>query len=88
MGARAAEFEGVLVSVANVTIQSQNPPAGPGDNDPTLEWIVDGNLRINDFLTPLPMANIGDTFTQITGVLRFGNGDYKIEPRSMADIVR
>jgi hypothetical protein len=87
-GGRAMALEGVLVRVQNVSVESLNPPAGPGDEDPTQEIVISGGLRINDFFTPLPMVNIGDTFTEIIGVLRFGNGDYKIEPRRGADIER
>ena len=85
-GGRAMALEGVLVRVQNVSVESLNPPAGPGDEDPTQEMVISGGLRINDFFTPLPMVNIGDTFTEIIGVLRFGNGDYKIEPRRADDL--
>ena len=88
MGARAASLEGALVQVLSVTVQDINPPPGPGDNAPINEFIVNGGLRIDDYLTSFALPMVGDSFGSITGVLRLGNGDYKLIPRDAIDLAR
>ncbi len=87
-GSRAEALEAVVVRVQNVSVTDTNPTTGPGDHDPINEFVVDSSLRIDDYMylvTPFPQ--VGDTFTAISGVLRFANGDSKLEPRSAADVV-
>ncbi len=49
---------------------------------------MDGLLRVNDYLyLTSPFPQIGDAMT-ITGILRFGNNNSKLEPRNEADIIR
>ncbi|MBL9027890.1 MAG: DUF4215 domain-containing protein [Myxococcales bacterium] len=81
-------YEAVLATVSDVQVTSNNPPPGPGDAAPTNEFVVEGTLRVNDLLfltTPLPA--VGASYTTITGVLDFRNGNQKINPRSAADLV-
>ena len=88
-GGLSEAYEGVLVRVSPVEVIITNPPAGPGDRDPTNEFVVAGGLRVNDFITSLqPLPEIGETWEQVQGVLRLGNGDVKLEPRSREDIGR
>ena len=65
------------------------PEAGPGDGQDgalTNEFVVTGNLRVDDyFYLRSPAPQVGDRFGSITGVLRYGNGNSKIEPRSADD---
>jgi large repetitive protein len=87
-GDTANEYEGVIATVENVIVSSDNPPPGPADNPPTNEFEVDSALRINDFLfltTPLPAVN--SVFSSISGILDYRNGNQKLEPRSAADLV-
>jgi len=87
-GPLATAYEGVLVRVDDVEVIQLNPPAGPGDSNPNNEFVVDGFLRINDFLHRAdPFPSVGDRVA-VTGVLRFANEDHKVEPRSEDDIVR
>jgi hypothetical protein len=84
-GPDADELEAVLVTVSG-TVTALNPPAGPGDASPTNEYVLDGALRVNDFVwatTPAPA--LGDEL-QVTGVLRWANEDSKVEPRGPADV--
>jgi hypothetical protein len=88
-GSLAESYEGLLVSIAPVEVIEINPEPGPGDREPTQEFVIAGNLRVNDFITSLaPLPQIGDSWGQIIGVLRLGNGDYKLEPRTAQDIGR
>ena len=88
-GALAESYEGLLVSVAPVEVTEVNPLPGPGDREPTQEFVINGVLRVNDFITSLaPLPQIGDSWGQITGILRLGNGDFKLEPRDAQDIGR
>ena len=87
-GARAAALEGVLVTVANVTVTDPAPAPAGGDMAPTNEFAVTGGLRVDDLLfltTPFP--RMGETFTSITGVLAFTHANSKLEPRAATDLV-
>jgi len=85
-GSLADPYEGLLVVVTPAEVTAQNPAAGPGDTDPTGAFVVDGSLRVNDFLHAVaPMPLIGDSLS-VTGLLRFANGDSKIEPRNAGDV--
>jgi len=77
--------------VEGVSVTSLSPPAGPGDMAPTNEFVVTGDLRVDDYLTftnPLPLPAVGDSYRRVVGVLRLANGDYKLEPRYAADLSR
>jgi large repetitive protein len=85
--ARAMELEAVLVRVGMVTVTELEPMAGPGDTAPTYEFVVEGILRVNDFLyraDPFPMVN--DVIPNLQGILRFGNNNSKLEPRGPDDL--
>ena len=87
-GSSAAALEAVLVQVQGVSVTSVTPPVGPGDMAPINELVVDGVLRVNDFLyLASPFPTVGQNFTSITGILDFKNGDSKIEPRGPSDYV-
>ncbi|MFT7578784.1 MAG: hypothetical protein ACI9MR_000442 [Myxococcota bacterium] len=82
-GAVAEMMEGVLVRVENlVTIHTR--PDCPQDFG---EFAVDCGVRIDDMAEGLWDARLGDTFTSITGPLVYAFGNFKIEPRTAADIV-
>ena len=88
-GLLAESYEGLLVEITPVSVTEVNPPAGPGDRDPTREFVIAGGLRVNDFITSLaPLPEVGDSWDYIAGVLRLGNGDYKLEPRDALDVGR
>ncbi len=73
-------YEGVLVTVQNVTVTSAADNYG--------EWIVTGDVRIDDKLFIYNEPNgvtIGDSFASITGVLDYSYGTFKIEPRDAGD---
>lgn len=81
-------LDSVVVQVENVVVTQVEPPAGAGDNNPNNEFVVDGVLRINDYIylvQPLPV--VSQAYTSITGVLEFRNGNSKLEPRDAADLV-
>ena len=81
-GAMAEMWEGVLVQVQNVTVTAE-----PDMYD---EWVVDDALLVTDFFFAsmdwvLPM--IDDTFGSLTGVMTYSFDNYKLAPRTAADIV-
>ncbi|MBI5495315.1 MAG: amidohydrolase family protein [Deltaproteobacteria bacterium] len=90
-GSRAAELEGVLVEVQNVTVTDLAPAAGPRDTAPTYEFAVTGGLRINDFMyrvTPFPATlTPADQFQVLRGVLHYANENSKLEPRDATDVI-
>jgi cysteine-rich repeat protein len=86
-GWRSQELEGVLVRVRGVEVTQVEPPPGPGDSIPSYEFVVNGVLRINDFLFRPTMPAVGDLYASITGVLEWRNGNFKLEPRSSEDLV-
>ena len=86
-GSRSAAFEGVLISLQNVSVTAVDLPAGPGDSDPTHEFEVDNALPVNDLFYLLePAPEVGQSIQRLSGTLRFANGAFKIEPRGPEDI--
>lgn len=86
-GMRAEELEGVLLEVQGVTVTSIDPPLGMGDTAPSNEFVVAGSLRVNDYMyRVMPSPRVGTTYGFVRGVLRIANGDYKLEPRTAADV--
>jgi cytosine/adenosine deaminase-related metal-dependent hydrolase len=89
-GAMAEQYEGVFVQVQNVTVTTVNADAPNDDFD---EFEVDG-LRIDDLLVDGGGMGgmldntfmIGTTFTTIAGVHHYGFGNFKLLPRTLADI--
>ncbi len=87
-GAKAAAYESVIVQVKNTKVTDIAPAAGPGDAAPTNEFVLDGGVRVNDFLylvTPFP--KVGTAYDAVAGVLDYRNGNSKIEPRAASDYV-
>jgi hypothetical protein len=89
-GPRAAALEGALVTVQDVEVTEVEPTAGPGDGMDgmaTYEFVVDGQLRVDDyFYRSNPLPSVGTRFSRITGILRLGNAHSKMEPRSASDL--
>lgn len=85
-GAVADAYEAVLVSVGEVTVTNDMLPSGGGDSDPNNEFEVDGSLRVNDFLYAIDPAPAPGDVLDLSGVLRFANGDSKLEPRDGSDV--
>jgi cytosine/adenosine deaminase-related metal-dependent hydrolase len=87
-GMKAAALEGVIVQLSNAAVTDVNPAPGSGDTAPTHEFVVDGALRVNDYLylaSPFPLK--GDRYVQLAGILELRNSNYKIEPRGAADLM-
>jgi cytosine/adenosine deaminase-related metal-dependent hydrolase len=89
-GAKAEGYESMLVEVDDVTILTQNPD-DPKDYD---EFLVTGNLRIDDFASDgvvgQGLDNIcaaGSTYTKIIGIGNTSAGQQKLEPRGKDDVV-
>jgi len=75
------DWEGVLVTMNNVTVT--NPDLGYG------EWEVNdgsGTARIDDLASYAYTPVAGDQIATLTGVVTYSYGNYKVEPRSDADI--
>lgn len=76
----ASAYEGVLVKVENVSVLSVDP-----DQYSKLE--VTGGLYIGKMMYTALTATVGDTFSSITGVLRYQRENSKVEPRTASDVV-
>ena len=86
-GTRQAELEAALVVVADLQVTDIAPPPGPGDAAPTQEFEVMGGLRVNDlFYLFDPFPTVGQTYPQLSGVVRWANGYSKLEPRGPEDL--
>jgi predicted extracellular nuclease len=89
-------YDGLLVKVVNVKVTNINPDKTTPDPAPYGtpnfgEWTVsDSNLRIDDLLMPSqgqPVGiAVGDCYTSVVGVFDYSFGNFKIEPRSAADL--
>ncbi len=79
----AEQYEGVMVQVGPVVVVDDNLGYG--------EWGVDdgtGMCRIDDAAGYSYTPQVGDSLLAILGPLHFTYGDFKIEPRSDADIIQ
>lgn len=86
-GSLSEEYEAVLVEVQNVNVTALNPEPGPGDNAPTNSYVLDGVLRVNDYMyltEPFPV--VSDQISFVRGILRHSNSHSKLEPRFMDDV--
>ena len=79
----AAAHEAILIQVSG-EVTALSAPLGAGDQEPNGEFVLSG-LRVNDLLYQIENVEMGDMLT-LVGPLRIANGDYKIEPRSEADV--
>ena len=81
-------YDGLLVEVQNVKVTNTNPD-GPLPSDFGQWTVSSSNLYIDDAMTPRPTTlAVGDCYTSIVGVFDYSFGNYKIEPRSAADITK
>ena len=79
-------FESMYVRVENVTVTNQNPDA-PEDYD---EFEVDGCLRVDNQICAdcwPDQPAVGTAYSEITGVLTYSFGNYKLLPVSPSDLV-
>ena len=84
-GANEDAYGGLLVTVQNVSV-TDVAPAGETGETVTGEFLVTGNLSVDDaiyLVEPFPV--VGQTYTAITGVLRYSWNRNKLLPRSAAD---
>jgi hypothetical protein len=81
------KYEGVLVAVSG-TVTALNPAAGTGDQNPTNEFVLNGALRVNDFMyLASPFPTVGEEM-DAQGILRLANEHWKLEPRDALDLTR
>jgi hypothetical protein len=85
---QAQAYEAVFVRIDGVNVVEVNPEAGAGDLNPNREFILDGGLRVNDFIFRYTLPMVGDQWDSIQGIMRLGNTFYKLEPRSIEDYGR
>ena len=82
-GAKAENYEGVLVQVKNAKVTAAVDMNG--------EFIVDGKLRVDDlFFAKVDWVapKVNDAYTSITGPLAYGFNEFKISPRTAADLAK
>jgi hypothetical protein len=73
----AETYEGVLVSLSNLTAQT--------DPDDFGEWMVEDDVVIDNLFYSVPVA-AGGTLDSLTGLLYYSYGAYKVEPRDADDV--
>ncbi|WP_018247618.1 endonuclease/exonuclease/phosphatase family protein [Orenia marismortui] len=73
-------YEGKLVTIKNITIEDNNSTKNLDATDSTGTAVV----RLEDDKLSIDK---GKSYTSITGVVKYHYGEYKIIPRSQADIV-
>jgi len=80
-GSKAENYEGCLVEVQDVTVTSAVEFG---------EFSVTGGLRVDDFFfvpNPGPKPAIDTAFSSITGLLGYSFDEFKLYPRTFADLV-
>jgi hypothetical protein len=86
-GTRQEQLEAALVTVADLEVSDIAPAPGPGDSAPTQEFETTGGLRVNDLFFLLdPFPTVGQTYPQLSGIVRWANGFSKLEPRGPQDL--
>jgi predicted extracellular nuclease len=81
-GAMAEAWEGVLVRIEDATVTTAANMFG--------EWEVDDALLLEDtffVMADWPAPAVGAVYTSITGVMTFSFANYKLAPRTLADLV-
>jgi len=76
-------FEGVLVAVSDLETIDTKPDC-PHEFG---EFMVTGDLRIDDMAKELWDPHLGDHFASITGLVQYTFGEFKLEPRTESDLV-
>lgn len=86
--ATAEPYESMLVSLGAGTVTVLNADAPMDFDEFSVATTGDSDLRVNDqFFAELDnVCPIGAAFTDITGVLNYSFSNYKLEPRSDADL--
>jgi DNA/RNA endonuclease YhcR with UshA esterase domain len=79
-------YEGVLVSIGNVTVSSVNSYDWSVVDGSGVECLIDDDMatmEANSFMSGLEE---GTTLTNVSGIFNFSFGTYKIQIRDMADL--
>jgi hypothetical protein len=89
--ARAEAYEGVLVRIRNVTVTT-TPALGTDGKDHGSFQATGGVIVANDFRVPYMSTasdsrTVGDTFTEIVGIMKFSYDQYILVPRSGDDMI-
>ncbi len=88
-GAKADDYEGVLVKVENAEVAELVKTTGTTPKTVGIK-LKTSNLNVEnelfDFVATPPA--VGDKYTSITGPLHYSFGNFKILPRTAADVVK
>lgn len=84
-------FEGLFVRIEGVVVTDDNPDIKDGYDHH--EFVVDDLLRVgNDYelkymTLPTDAREVGDVFQYIVGVVKYGNEEFHLMPRTNADML-
>jgi hypothetical protein len=92
-GTQSDDYEGVLISLENLTAAQVRDVPGAGGNTIFGAILVNGGLVVSGTLYQEPRVQVGEEFTRITGVLRLGTAPFDsgismLTPRDANDVVR
>ena len=79
-------YEGSLVTVTNITVNSLNLYDWGVIDNSGVECLIDDDWADSEAATFLGGLQTGTTIGSVTGIFNFSFGTYKIQVRSMADI--
>ena len=88
-GGANSPYEATLVHLEDLEVTNRSPQPGAGDTDtPNHEFIVDSQLRIDDFAgyTFDPVPPVGSRFESLRGVVAWRNSLIKLGPRTGIDV--
>lgn len=82
-------YESMRVHLSSGTVSDENADAADGETEPDYdEFVIDGCLRIDDFLDEsIDQPALGTTYSSIDGVFLFSYENYKLAPRSASELV-
>lgn len=73
-------YEGMIVEMYNVEVTSND------SNNKVFE--LSNKILVDDMMySPYPLPAVGTQINQITGILHYAYGEYRIEPRNASDII-
>ena len=79
-------YEGCLVTVTNVTVNTLNPYDWGVTDNSGVECLIDDDWADSEAATFLGGLQVGSTLESVTGIFNFSFGTYKIQIRSINDI--
>ncbi|NOZ74334.1 MAG: T9SS type A sorting domain-containing protein, partial [FCB group bacterium] len=85
-GEEVESYEGVLVTLHNVTVSALNQYDWSVDDGSGVSCLIDDDMANAEAGAFLDALSVGTTLETVTGIFNFSFGSYKVQIRDMADL--